>query len=406
MSMGYFSTIDLAGWSASGKRSLFVDTFSVLPTKPLCYPLLPSLLYAACQNLHIAAALHVLLWLYFGYLAAIHLRSWQAFLIGLLLLYPCRILLCARPSTLALLPLLLHLIALHKMKTKQLLLIQIFWVNLHGSFILGILMPLWQALFMRHRLRLVLQLTLVSLLNPFGWRMFSYLLETRNYAVNLFPEWAPVSLLTQFPVGLSYFLILLYWAFFGFMQSPFTLILLLGGTATRHAQLVNFLFLPALALSGTVAIRSYKRFYPCLAFVIISILACGNVLSRSDIWDDSGPLKIIETIKKTEKTCAIYNNWTTGGLIMNSLPNKLFIDSRTLPYTMDQFSFYFAIALATTDIERVFRDFNVCFAILNHPSYDPLITALQQKGWRLLMEEKGNVLLALEDVVDLKKVNE
>ena len=91
---------------------------------------------------------------------------------------------------------------------------------------------------------------------------------------------------------------------------------------------------------------------------------------------------------------------------MNSLPNKLFIDSRTLPYTMDQFSFYFAIALATTDIERVFRDFNVCFAILNHPSYDPLITALQQKGWRLLMEEKGNVLLALEDVVDLKKVNE
>jgi hypothetical protein len=451
-----YSVIDLAGWIAHGRyfldhhELLRNDIFSVLPTAPLVYPSWSiSIIYAWIYRLgglttvcmaHFLLLMVLLQIIYSHSIATlsnptnrIARFSTYAFWLGVAALFG------ERPSTVALLPLLLAFLEISKIKKLSdirpnlvfnLCFINIVWVNLHGSFILLSLMFAWKAFFllvgerkMAGFLKSAIALICIvasSLLNPFTYQVFPYILETMQKSRGrMILEWNSTTPFASIPTGPLYFLLVIAVVvvlarrvgkpgFWSFLSSPFFLLMLNGFSAVRNAALAFVVLLPAMKQEGFLDredkapaqdLPKLSNIYKVAPFVLLLILSLPALKARAlffipeekrAVFDNSVLFKTAETIRATGKTCPIFNDWKVGSFLMLTLPNKIFVDSRNIIYSDEDFKNYVDALKAKPNWESYLSTHHACFAVLDKEYSSELIAALQSnKGWHSLGEENG-----------------
>ena len=388
-----FSVGDLSVWIAHGlyflrhHEILRQDVFSVLPTQPLVYPsfgisVLYALLYpylglSGVCFLHAIFVLPVILYLIYEQ-SIFNLKQpyskkvrFSIFIVWLSTVS----LFCERPSMIAIIPLLLSFKVITGIKDefspKQLLqlgLINLIWANIHGSFILLPLLLGWKLFWLslkRFKIRPWFFWALIlstSFLNPFGEKIFPYILETARVSrLREISEWVAPKLLTPyFPVGLLYWSLLICIGvliyrrskqeqFVRFLSHPFFPVLILGMASIRNAGLSFILLLPFLYSIGYFDQKETETFLETpkknqLTFVFFALLFVLSLswirvpllqnlgMDKASAYDETATFKISHFIQSSGRTCPIFNAWELGSFFMLELPNRIFIDTRNIIY--------------------------------------------------------------------------
>lgn len=454
-----FSPGDLSAWTALGVRTLRlhqlqrVDVFSVLPTRELIYPSWgPSLLYGALYPwtgiaglcaLHWIIPVLILLWMYraslfrFASTPPLGLRlaiyaSW----IGAIPAF------AERPSALALIPLVLGFDEVSRIRglirprrLLALVLLEVCWVNLHGSFVLLPLLLGWRVALLAPGWRgrpgfgrklgaaiQALAAVLVSaLVNPFGWKVYPYVLETASTSTRRgITEWARVTPFTSFPAGLmqyglTLFSLWLLWKAYGRGQlrrrlaSPFFALLLMGFLAVRGTALPFVVFPSFLTRNFRSVLGNRKGPMAARFRVSTSVLAASLALawialwpwfkpramsclgslvpeSRARVFDGEMPLGVIERIRRSNRPgCAVFGEIELGGALMLGTPNRIFMDTRNIIYTDREY----AQVTAALDAEPGWREYlashGACFIAVNAARHLRLARRVEaDSAWRFI----------------------
>jgi hypothetical protein len=443
-----FSAGDLSVWIAHGESFLQTghilrhDTFSALPTSELIYPsfgisVLYALLYRSIGLLgvvlfHDLGILMLLLWILYRPLIRDQIMPGGKNLKWVLFLFwlggvPTFV---ERPAMVALIPLVLsfQIISriretLSKRDALSLVLLSMLWANLHGSFILLPLMLGWRLFFQFKKLQkpiqsagFLLATLAVTLLNPFGWRIYPYLLETARVSKERgITEWSFPGLLTQFPTGLLFwilfaaaiaYLIRAYQQkrFFEVLAQPFFMFLLLGTTSIRNAALTFVLLLPAAQMLGIMSpkvqesestnlIKRGRGFRNQLVLTCL-ILALPLALAyKPKQWDETVAFGLAESIKADGRTCAIFNSWELGSFLMLDVKNPIFLDTRNIIYSRAEFDAYARTLQGDPIWESFLNEGKACFVLVNTRTGSGLIERLKANDVWEFKETKGEYTL-------------
>jgi hypothetical protein len=465
-----FSAIDLAGWIAHGRyflthhEILRQDIFSVLPTRPLVYPAWGiSILYALADRaggflavcmLHVVALGVLLGILYWNSIARIQEAPNRVALLGI-----CAFWLGSfqafsdRPSEIALIPLALSYIWISEIKSPiditpklifKLCILNVIWVNIHGSFVLLSLMLLWKVVFLllskrrenRDKLTVfrsglaVAGVVASSLMNPFNYRVFPYLFETSKLSrVRLLEEWQATKPWGLFPVGRMFYALFAVMVviairklrrekssvdFLAWFSSPFFLLLLDGFTAARNAMLPFVVLLPFMSEKGYLNGQpgSFKqwtqphriRLFATVPFLIVLILALPQFrtqvtsffgASLPPVFEADVVPRIAKDIRDSGENCPVFNSWDVGSYLMLTVPNRIYIDSRNIIYDVEVYDSYQRALQGRPGWDQLLDRYQACFAVLNPMSEPGLIHAIEaRKGWEFRDQENGYLLFA------------
>lgn len=468
-----FSAIDLAGWVAHGRyfldhhEILRHDIFSVLPTRALIYPswgisIVYALVYRATDFLTVCL-LHVAA---LGALLAILYRHSIVKLQGppdrLAILAVCAFWLGSvqafgnRPSEIALIPLALGYVWISEVKElsnitpkliSKLCVLNMIWVNIHGSFILLFLMLAWKCVFLaisEQRQKPALKWGMLALLavgtssfiNPFTYRVFPYIFETSRISrERLLEEWLPTTPGGLFPVGLIFYALFAVMLvivirrfrqasssadFFAWFSTPFFLLLLSGFSGLRNAMLPFVVLLPFMAEKGYLRERVgvFKEWnqpkrsllFVALPFLMLLVLAMPQLRTRiasslhlelPEVYRADVVPRIAQDIRESGKNCPVFNSWSVGSYLMLQVPNPIFIDSRNIIYDAPEYDSYQRTLQGLPGWTSFLERYQTCFAVLNPSSEPRLVQAMQameaKKGWELRDRENGYLLFVKKD---------
>jgi hypothetical protein len=463
-----FSVIDLLGWIAHGRyllehhQLLRNDIFSVFPTKPLVYPSWGiSVIYAWIYQwgglttvcvMHLAVLAAILQVVYSHSISTLsnpanRIARWSTYIFWIV----GAALFDTRPNMISLLPFAMAYVLISKIKKLsdlrpklifQLCLINIFWVNVHGSFVLLEAMLGWKLFFLfidslnnadeeKNRIvqaiRPLFSMAIVgmtSLINPFTYQVFPYVLETVEISKRrVISEWAPTAPWGTFPIGLLYFLLLATVivlifkyrnkeSFWKFLSSPFLLVTFNGLTAIRNAALPFIVLLPALKEAGLLdredqsvsyskdsELPKFSNIFKVAPFILLLILSFPSIKAKAlfflpadkkATFDDSALFETAAKIRASGKTCPIFNDWKVGSFLMLNLPNKIFLDFRNIIYSDEDFDTYLSALKAGPHWEDLLNRYQACFAVVDKKYSKDLVTALQgDKAWRRIGDESG-----------------
>jgi len=431
-----FSAIDLAVWIAHGEYFLHTgsllrhDIFSVLPTSELIYPSAGlSIFYAWIYRwvglsgvclFHVFLVLPLVLFILYwplwkaGLLSGPGPTKWYlfSFWLGAVPLF------VERPAMVALIPFAISFQMIskidHGLSKKDLalfILMEMLWVNLHGSFVLLPLMLGWKLFLRTKGIRNLIKsgavlvlIVLSSLINPFGVRVYPYLLETARLSKERsITEWGFPTLTAQFPTGV------LFWALFIFavfiliqkfkreknlsaFSHPFYLILILGLFSIRNAALAFVVLLPWAHSMGLLSpIKENKDSKNSTNLIAISVLCLAIPFVfhfKPRAWDETVAFELSDTIKKDGRSCAIFNAWELGSFLMLELPNKIYLDSRNIIYTKTDFDSYKKTLQGDSNYESFLEKGHVCFVLVDKQQGEGLIKRLDaNSNWEI----QGNV---------------
>ncbi|NDD90721.1 hypothetical protein EBZ37_01360 [bacterium] len=361
-----------------------------------------------------------------------------------------------RPNTLALIPFFVSFLMIsriesfqHLTKRKILLLslIATIWANLHGSFVLLPLLLTWKLVvllirdfFCRIPLRANIARSLVSvssvftstLLNPFGLQVYPYVLTTSKYSRERhITEWMSTTIFRDFPLGVSFYILAggILWIlykrlragrFLETLSSPMIPLIALGFTAIRNAALPFVVLLPTLfswgflqswgefpksspmepdgrlrktgrlAFLGVMLVAAVVSLMPQLRAEISPLLPKKN----RQMFDEDAIPGIAAWIRESGQNCPIFNSWSYGSYLMLSTRNRIFIDTRNIIYSQEQFKILQSVIGAQPGWQAYLKKYGACFAVIDE--YDNGIfieAALQSGNWRKIMTERGAVLL-------------
>lgn len=308
----------------------------------------------------------------------------------------------------------------------QLTLLQILWVNLHGSFVLLLMMVAWFSLFQplrwRNNLIGLVVVSLATVINPFGLQIYPYVIRTRVYSQQLgISEWA-----SAFSLNYPFQLILYWLLFIGFsslilwnlrhksrlpLSSPFVPLLLLPLGGLR-LSVFAFLALP-LFLHYWMGLYSTDRkkiariprgTTVAFAFITVLMIAFSPYLkpslqkyTPSSIQASFDNSSIIEISKKIEswpdKSCPILNDFNVGHVLLLSSENPYLLDGRITPFTAKSLEAYRSL-MQEKDIDLWVGWERPCLAILSVSQSQDLIAKMKSNyGFQSLMTEKDYVLL-------------
>lgn len=227
------ATGDLSVWVAHGRymtensKILYHDIFSVLKTTELVYPVLICYIYGlidAVGGLELVSLFHkivliVMLYLIYNNSMKQHSYGWKNCLFILLSFAGFALYFTDRPAMVALLPVIIAYLIIEKaedFKTKQILqlsLLLLIWVNIHGSWPILLVLFGWKALFLLRSHNILkytgigLLLSAVTLLNPFGYKVWPYLLETARISKQRsIDEWHVTNLYDYFPHAIIFYI--------------------------------------------------------------------------------------------------------------------------------------------------------------------------------------------------------
>lgn len=333
-------------------------------------------------------------------------------------------------------------------------LILLFWVNLHGAFIMGLAMlvafflgeilnrkSLPEESFSDRELTHLGVATILSfmvtLLNPYGIHYLLNILKgifSDNYNINSRYIQAYVTLWPYLKEGGVSFFRLGQTAWILFIMMLFLLCLFLYEFIKKRSCDVTLLFISMATFWGSMrAVRAaylFAIFFFFSFFYLLSRLKLKDVPGRATLvslivfvfffmnisyftfryhadnkWFGAGlesfvPVKEVSFLKQHRLEGPIFNDYVVGGYLIWALyPDyKVFIDPRLGPYSKQVAPDYWALTSVPVTGEAItrFRDrypFNI--AILHFREL-PLIFDLLQADWRLLYFEKNAAILIHE----------
>ena len=453
------ATGDLAVWIAHGKYFLQTgnvlrhDIFSVLPTKDLNYPVGSSVVYALIYNLYglIGVSLfHKIILLIISYVwfkssLAKADSPWSAStkIIVFFSWLGSSLFFIDRPALLGMLPLLLSFMILSKVEeitwkdVGKLIIVNIFWVNTHGSWILLLLMYSWRELW-----RIVLLnynkswkpvlgglfIGFSSLLNPFGYKIFYYILETANVSrERKISEWAPISFNGPFvEQSLTYIILLtiiiMFFIYFAkvdrhkiknIFASPFIFLTLLGLLAIRNTALAFFVLIPFSSEFGLIKVEKRSPLKSSRMANILNLGLLGAVFilailllpvfrqyaksilpsSKQSLYDSGSPFKIVKYLNNTADNDPVFNDWYYGSFLLLEQRHKIFIDTRNIIYKKENFSEYLKVINAEVGWREIISKYKIKYILINKKHNANLMKELRQDRFWTLSAEEGDSCL-------------
>jgi hypothetical protein len=299
--------------------------------------------------------------------------------------------------------------------------VMLVWINLHGSFMLGLLLPgafMIEALFDPgvDRLRVfwawagfIVAAWAVALINPEflpGVLFPIHLLGMKSLA--WIGEWEPTDFSRYQPLEL----IILGGLALGFSGKvtlpPIRLLLLLGLihaalTHQRNEQLLGIVGALILAEPLGASLRRGRadplewRWAPAgAALIAVVALAARIVLPLPPARTGAAFAAVLEAVPPSVRARPVLNDYALGGqLIFNGV--RPFVDGRADLYG-DTFLTEYRRLLSPdrAELERVLAEYDIEWTIF--PSGQPIVAAMDEvPGWRRLLEEDGTVVHVRDD---------
>jgi len=451
---------DLAVWIAHGNyllqhhEILRHDIFSVLPTQEMIYSVGSSLVYgiiyqlSGLDNVTVFHKMVILFICVLWYRSSLkNLQSPWSLKNGFFILLTwvgCSLLCIDRPALLAMLPFVLSYLVLQKeekLSTKDIIylnLINILWVNTHGSWMILGLMYFWREagriVFFKEKISLkpvigLFSIALSSFVNPFGYQVIPYAFETAQVSKERgISEWLllnPVENLLQFCVFSALFSIFVIYFLrlrksdlarsYFLLASPFTFLLLLGLTGIRHTAWSFFVLLPfafqvGWLQEGTIpatkpnGLQASINFILILGLIILTFLffpqnkeKIADYLPQSKriVYDESAPFQFAKILSEEPGNDPVFNDWEYGGFLILAQPHPIFIDTRNIIYDQGAFQTYLNVVEALPGWQDILNQYKIKYIILNKKIRQPLIQLIQKKAeWKMLAEDEFTILYA------------
>ena len=441
--------------SIDNLKIILLDSYTVTETAPMVYPVLTSLFYGLLykiRGLELVAVIHAFIpavWLYFwfGFIKKYspahrnvtrevpnlwNLRTLMVFLIssqGLTLIY------LPRPAMISTIFILgsYYLITILKdrpfntVNILQFLLIEILWVNFHGSFLILPLILAWQLPFLllekkyllfRNRLRTLGLVLLAALINPFGWKVFPYILETAVISkTRKIDEWFPTHHF-NFPVASWYFYIfsaVFIWlmattfkkrrTILELFSDSFFMFWLSGFFAIRNTFFV-FLVLPVflfdkIFLSRDEVPAKTGRFSPLLNILVITLVGTAAFALNPFLKNKFSrflPEKYQSTFDsnyRAEKINSflvgangnVFNTWEFGSDLALGQNNKYFIDTRNIIFSESVANEYVKFLYEPEKSRGFLTKYHFKYYVV-HSNYSKLFAwLLTQPDFKLVIDE-------------------
>lgn len=414
---------------------LYHDNISLLPTDNniTCAWLLSLLYYAFYQLTGVPALLllHILglifsLWIL--YRESIFKQPWPWTLSERLVIYVLWLgsagFYSLRPALFAFLPFVLSFLILEKKTLSRrdgwyLIVLEIIWVNLHGSFILLPLMLAWRYArgSWRETTLGLFAVLAASLVNPFGWGVYGYLLRTKEWSDFLRVSDSVSAFSWQYPTQTILFGLLVLFTLGLFFhpkfrnqqlwRSSFVPLLLLSFFSLRSSVFAFFalpVFLKNTKLySERESLPEPSPWGSAFAFTVLGFLLCLPVAKTSlqdflpgkirRLADDASIFGLSQEIVHTGRPdCAILNDFDVGGFLMMTTPNRLLIDGRVTPFTKEGLVTYRNFSRQEQVPASLLGD-NICFAVLKTSSTGLIQKLTSQNDFVQTASEGGFTLL-------------
>lgn len=318
---------------------------------------------------------------------------------------------------------------LEKKDWLYLILLQILWVNLHGSFILLPIMAGWvlatQRPFWSKQWLGFLALIVSICANPFGFSIFEYVPKTKELSQFLgITEWTSAFSLT-YP-----FQVLSYWGLLGgivmflfknfkknpqVLSSPLIPLVILPLVGLR-LSVFAFCALPLFLLNqGSLfktrqprQIKMQIDRSPLGAIVAFALIAAFGLVGSPYLkdrfhdlfpahlqpsFDSASIFKIAERLRPLSPSCPILNDFNVGGILMLITPHPLFMDGRVTPFTKEGLQRYLSF-MKGQNVGNLIQETKPCFAVLSQSTSKALVEELLTKyDFRVLDTENEYVLL-------------
>jgi hypothetical protein len=328
-----------------------------------------------------------------------------------------------RPQLVTLLLLPVVVACVLRSQLRWLPMIFLLWANLHGGFIVGlvVLAVASAALLVQDRTRwpsllAVLMLSAaVTLVNPLGIKLWTAVFEGvgRGAALGitefrsaqlLAPEDLPFWILASLLAGLSVRRVNQLWTHTSLPLVAAALVLVPASLRFgRNIPLFLLLAVPAISQllamgnAGRESARSVRREHPVLnlsllvAFLVLA--GCGVAyawklpLKRLQ-WDPLSPGAISAAAGCPER---LYNRYDDGGYLIWFVPSRLvFVDSRQDPYPLE-FLLEHRRTEDSGDYAEIFARYGIHCAFL--PPASPVARRLQLNRWRTIYEDTRWIVL-------------
>lgn len=333
-----------------------------------------------------------------------------------------------RPALFAFLPFILSFLILDKRSSiradltrrdwSSLILLQILWVNLHGSFVLLPLMTGWVLLSQRPQFQwqnLVgfAGLLFATLINPFGFKIYPYVFKTKEFSELLgISEWISV-LSWDYPTQLvGYWLLFLgviYLAFFsrfknsGILRSAFTPLILLPLAGGLRLSVFAFFALPVFLSHWTTlyaprpAKEAPSRPWAALAAILVIafiMIRFSPYFKETHRFDEASIFGISNYIEDSKQAqCPILNDLNLGHFLFLKTSNPLLMDGRITPYTQEALTTYLSFMNGTA-VDSLISATKPCFVVLSQSRSSNLIEKIQREyRFKTVFSENGYVLL-------------
>lgn len=446
---------DLSIWTALGQDTInsfqiiFKDFYTVSQTEVMVYPVFVSVLYGLIYKLgglNTLVTFHaliptVVIFLWQKNLPQHLQQSWtnKKLLIFAICLLGISLMFVPRPALIAGLFFLYCYGYLSSkldrpLELKNLLFlaaIQILWVNAHGSFLLlPTLLGCQLIAFILsrnynlaiNRIYTILTLLTCCLINPFGWRVFPYILKTAQISkARQLDEWFPPSSLNYpfssfifFSVSALFFIFLIkqikkFRSPLLFVDS-FFLIWLISFFAVRNVFLF-FLILPVFIFThwqdmlietehkksnSNTKINSFITALLLLLVIFISPYQKNSISehlpeSLKSVYDTNYKISAIAEFLQNNSG-NIFNSWEYGSDLALSQKNKYFIDTRNIIFS-DETNFEYDKFISEPEKYSYLIDKYDFKFFLIHQKHQPLVSWLKdQPNIRLVVAEKSALL--------------
>ena len=449
---------DLAIWIAHGNyffetgHILRHDIFTVLPTRELIYPVGASILYATIYGiagLVGVVLLHKLVSVALSYIwyksALAHFRSpWSLATLAIIAVswFGTATLCVNRPALLATVPFVLSFLVIQQEEElswtdiAKLNVINVVWVNIHGSWLILGLMYFYREVgrcFIRRqgiRPRQLIGLAAIaitSLANPFGYKIIPYVFETSRISKERgIDEWAPTDMSAYRYQAVAYYVlfaavIALYFYLRksdkdkanALLASPFMIVLLLGIQSIRNTLWPFFILIPfayqiGLMSEAKLVDMATTRIKLCVNLVIVVILTSFTIAlsptfksrvqwllppTKQATFDNSAPFDFAAFLNNTPDKDPIFNDWEYGSFLSLSQLHPYFIDTRNIIYSDADFETYLNVVNGMPRWENAINRYNIRYILLNKLLRTKLIAILGASGrWEKVMENEGTIM--------------
>jgi hypothetical protein len=427
---------DLSMWVAMGRDMLASgnllqnDTYTVVQTLPMVYSAGLCVVYGWLYNiggLNLVSFLHVLippvwflLWCRFLQIKFIPRDGdpWngKTALTFLTAFAGTSLIFIPRPALVATIPLLYSYILIKqnenslftKKITAKLIATEILWANIHGSFLILPAMLVWQSFFLvlekrydllKNRIWVTVAVTLGSLINPFGWKSFPYILETARISKERgIDEWFPPYLFTAFIPSLFFFLFSAGLAFLLIrrgslhLKDPFFLLWASGFLALRNV-FMPYLIFPVFFLTVSrpekiLSSPEKRTLNLAVALVLTAVLVALTPFLKTqfshylppatkDVYDKEARSEKIDVFLQNNSG-NVFNSWIYGSDLALSQKNKYYIDTRNIIFPKKIFDDYLLFLNQPQTAFPVISSYNFRFFLI-HEDHQILLNWLRSR---------------------------